>query len=334
MNFVRFRKKRTSRHQPLWHHGSTFRMVLLYCLIMVSFVFLVSPTKADARLIDSGEKSNVTHLAIFLMNSNLTEEAGSSLAEGVLDLLTIELMHKPDVELIERTMIDKIMDEYALTLDQSVKPEKAIRLGKMAGADVTIVGKLVRKYRQKSLLVKVIDNTSGIIKGIAYFQIENELEKTISAIAEFVWTASVSKMTIDQIKFIAVGGFADQSIYDMQINGGDKIRRFLEHKYSSEPGICVMARSQMKPLLLEMGLNDMGFTASGNDTNLARPAFTIVDGNYHVVRKAQTIIIVNLRIEFLGRSIKNIRVEGASWNYVLRDIGEKIDSILKSVESQ
>ncbi len=329
---IGFQEETTSCRPPEWQIKSAFYIILTCCLITVSSLFMASHIAADINPVNSPEKSNATRLAMFLLDPDPGDEADNGLAGGAFDLLTVKLMHKPDIELVEREMIDKIMDEYALTLDQLVKPEKAIQLGKIAGADVTIVGKSVKNSKDRFLLVKVINNASGIIKDIAYFQLKDIFNSTMRSLVEFVWAASTSNITIDQKKFIAVGGFDDLSINDMQMDLGAEIRMFLEHKYSSEPGICVVTRSQMKPLLLELGLNEMGFTTAAKSLNSAQPAFTIMDGKYYVIRKARTIYVVNLRIEFLGKETTQLKVQGASWNEVLQNIGNRIDGLLKTVE--
>lgn len=331
MNPCGFQAKTTSYHWAERQRRFPLSIILsLYCITAIYFLG-VPHISADVKPAGSHEKGHhLTRLAIFFLDSSLKKEAEKDSGRAMLDLLTVELMQKAGIELVERAQIDQIMAEYSLTLEQMVDPRKAVQIGKMSGADVTIVGKAANNSEKKVIWIKVIDNASGIIKDVGCFSYKKDFADSLKRITEFVWGASITDITIDRKKFIAVGAFEDQSINDMQIDRGDQIRNFLEHKYASDPSISVVARSQMRPLLMEMGLNRMGFTGALRKTNSARPAFTIVDGSYWVIRKSETIYVVNLRIEYLGKTVKQIRIKNASWHNVLQDVGRSIDAYLKS----
>lgn len=307
--------------------------IIAVCCAIVAFLMIDARLiAADAKPADSRGPGHPTRVALFYSNPGQTEDDAKCYSMGMFDLLMVKLMHKPNIELIERAMIDAILDEYGLTLRQSLAPEEAIRFGRMAGAEVTIVGMSVEKSGKKALWVKVIDNTSGIIKDVAYFFCQDHFAGTLESLVEFAWAASIADITIEQRKIVAIGGFEDQSINDRQMGRSDEIRRFLELKYIRKPGICLVERSQMKPLLLELNLERMGITGAGNGSITARPAFTIVSGNYHLIRKSETIYVVNLRLDFLGKTSERIKVQGPSWNNVLKKIGEKMDGMLASVD--
>lgn len=64
------------------------------------------------------------------------------LASGIPQMIAGRLLHEPGVRVLERERINDIMQEHRLQSSQSIDESTAIRLGRLAGADVLVMGTL------------------------------------------------------------------------------------------------------------------------------------------------------------------------------------------------
>ncbi len=78
-------------------------------------------------------------IAVLKFNSN---DKGADLTESVTEKLVTQLVNLRRFRVIERSALDKIMEEQKLGMTGFVDEETAVKVGKLAGADVIILGRI------------------------------------------------------------------------------------------------------------------------------------------------------------------------------------------------
>ena len=116
---------------------------------------------------------SISKLAIFQIKN-----VGYRNDDKINDLLTVEFL-RHGYDLVERTKIEKLIEEQKFNLSGFVDEKKAVAIGKLAGADTIVIGNgdMVgdrSSDKLKHLVVKLIDVETGSV--IIAVQITRELE--------------------------------------------------------------------------------------------------------------------------------------------------------------
>jgi curli biogenesis system outer membrane secretion channel CsgG len=137
----------------------------LYKLIILLSAFLfacapvqVAPTLSLEKEVFAGKNWNV---AVFDLEYQFEEEgtingvryfsAGKDGGNVVAGILAAELATLKNVQIIERSRLEKVLNEQALQQSGLVDTDAALRLGKMVGADAVIMGELTDYVHWESL---------------------------------------------------------------------------------------------------------------------------------------------------------------------------------------
>jgi len=124
------------------HHTQdmAFRVV---CLLWILSLALQAPAQNPSK----------KRVAVFSFN-NAAVQAGISspylqtdtpdFGKGVSELLISKLVQNGDVNVVERTAIDKVLAEQNLTNSDRADPETAAKLGRLLGVDAIILGTITR----------------------------------------------------------------------------------------------------------------------------------------------------------------------------------------------
>lgn len=102
----------------------------------------VESTKAHGR-VDENE-----HMTVAILEFKGTGYANISiwlrdrLVDGIPQMIAGRLVHEPGVRVLERDRMNEIMQEHLLQSSQSIDESTAIRLGRLAGADILVMGTL------------------------------------------------------------------------------------------------------------------------------------------------------------------------------------------------
>lgn len=104
-----------------------------------------------------------SRLSIAIMNFESNEEA-KNLVSSVTDKLITQLVNLRRFRVIERSALDKIMQEQKLGMTGFVDEEMAVKVGKLAGADVIILGRINLEPSFAKVMARGIDTeTSELI---------------------------------------------------------------------------------------------------------------------------------------------------------------------------
>ena len=98
------------------------------------------------------------------------EERGAGvkdLGPKVADLLLAKLLAKPDLCLVDRTDLQRVLDEQRLSLSGAVKPDDAVKVGQLTGAKLLVTGSVLEVDKKRHLIVKVIGTETGKVAGVS-----------------------------------------------------------------------------------------------------------------------------------------------------------------------
>ena len=104
-------------------------------------------------------------------------------------MLISELSKNPGARVVDRSTINRILDEQNLARDGRVDATTAARLGKLVGARYMIAGGFTDYYGKMRLDVRIIDvETSEIIKAVSANRDREDLFRMVEEIATRIMT--------------------------------------------------------------------------------------------------------------------------------------------------
>lgn len=90
--------------------------------------------------------------------------ANANLAQSVSEILRTELINLKQYEVVERAAIEKIFTEQKLRLSDAIDEKDAIRIGQLAGANIVVIGSIVKIGSTYTLNSRFIDVETGIAR--------------------------------------------------------------------------------------------------------------------------------------------------------------------------
>lgn len=100
--------------------------------------------------------------------------------EKVSTILFARLSTSEEIVLVERTELDRIVDEAALNLSGMVNPAQAIRVGQLTGARLLVTGTIFDIDGRLMIVSKVIGTETGRVMGVS---VDGDSDTDISTLA-------------------------------------------------------------------------------------------------------------------------------------------------------
>ncbi len=127
--------------------------------------------------------------------SNNGSEGLASLSAGIPDMLTTSLAASDGLTVVERLNIRKVVSEMTLGASGLVDPATAARIGKVAGADLVVMGSFLDLGRKLRIDAKVVEvETAAIVPGATHKVHAMSLEQVDVAV-DTLAAALVLKLT-------------------------------------------------------------------------------------------------------------------------------------------
>lgn len=105
----------------------------------------------------------------------------------VSDLLFANLVVNPNMYLVEREDLKKLLSEQELNLSGLVNPAQATQIGQLTGAKIIITGSVLQVGDKLYIVAKIIGTeTSRVLGASAKGAFEDELDKIVEGLAETV----------------------------------------------------------------------------------------------------------------------------------------------------
>ena len=159
-------------HNPFGGLASTLAVILMTVSV------LPAQEEADDPLA-------VTPVAILPFQERGRDAA--ELGPQVTDLLFAKLVANPDMYLVEREDINKLLEEKELNLSGLVNPGQAVQVGHLTGAKIIVTGSVVIAGDSQYLVAKVIGTeTSRVLGASAKGRIDDDLDGLVEKLAESV----------------------------------------------------------------------------------------------------------------------------------------------------
>lgn len=198
------------------------------------------------------ENTDPITLAVLPFESSDEEFAGKS--EEVAALLAARLSTKPEIWLLERAEIDKILGEQTIALSGLTKPESVIEIGKLLGAKVIVTGRLIRSGNSGILVAKIMSTeTSRVFGETATANSPASFEQPASELADKV--ALLLEKQKDS--FYSQSPTHEERIARLKTALGDKVRPSVLVSIREEdlgrPVVDPAVETEFKKILLELG---------------------------------------------------------------------------------
>ena len=99
-------------------------------------------------------------VAVLDFKSLMTDD---ELGVAVAEILKTELAGLGEYTIIERGMLEQILEEQALQLSGAVDTDTAVKIGKLVGANVVVTGSIVKTGDMYTINSRFIDVETGIV---------------------------------------------------------------------------------------------------------------------------------------------------------------------------
>jgi TolB-like protein len=126
-------------------------------LLTSSFAILLALSALRAAAADA--------LSVAVFDFESKDEGTRDLGPKVAALITANLSAEPDIVMVERADIEKIMGEHELGLSGTVNSESAAKIGQLTGAKVLVTGKVFKTGDQTILVAKIIGAETSRVYG-------------------------------------------------------------------------------------------------------------------------------------------------------------------------
>jgi TolB-like protein len=164
------------------------KRAIVTCIVL-SAVLLLSASLAVAL------DKDIT-MAVFDFKANGVSE---SLARSVTELFLVNLVESEKIRIVERTDIEKILEEHELMLSGLTEESDAIEAGKLLSANKVLLGS-VNKFGERLLLTaRVVDTEQGYTEHAQKAQLDSEedLINEINRISKRIVTRVVGEPVED-----------------------------------------------------------------------------------------------------------------------------------------
>lgn len=179
----------------------------------------------------------------------------------VSDLLFAGLVENPNLWLVEREEMKKMMDEAELNLSGMVNPNQAIQIGQLTGAKIIVTGSVFKVKEKTYLVAKVIGTETSRVLGKSVKGIEN-LDKLTEELAKEV-SALILK---DAKKLVAKVRTKKDLIADLKKAIGDKnkpkVYVSISEEHVGQRTIDPAAETEMQSIC-----KDLGFAVTENQSD-------------------------------------------------------------------
>lgn len=301
-----------------WQAVVALTAFLVFYHLMVAPVPAAEPAPAERRPV---------RLAILESSRGLVKPAEREARAVMLDLLTARLSVTAGFELVERSALDAIFRELALSAANLSKPSAAVQVGRLVKADWFLLVNFP-EGTTNAVLGKILDAATGVIRDLQVVPWKpSDVTETTEALTAFVTGSRNPTAGLGGRMWIGFGAFEDLGLYRRYPDFGERLRTAMALKYAGTK-VSVVERSQVQPLLEELRMSMAGFTEVRTNRDSAQPAFVLVDGLYQAFQSEQSLINLVLRMEWIGGRKSAVTIKEPPGAPLEAKVAESIDRFL------
>ncbi len=112
-----------------------------------------------------------TNIAIFSFYCDKKLQ-DKGVGNAIREILTHYILYEGKFKVVEREEMEKIFDEWKLSLSGAIEEETAIKVGKMIGARLLIIGNIVKIGKNYQITAKMIDSETGEVVISSYTDVD------------------------------------------------------------------------------------------------------------------------------------------------------------------
>ena len=123
--------------------------------------------------------------ALVVLDYDITMPGNRQLGTQMADILTARLSIEDSIRLVERAKLGKIIEEQKLKLVGIVDQDQAVKVGKLVGAKLMVMGKGFVMDKKLMIITKVVGVETGLVKGtIRRVELSKPISEAIMLLAE------------------------------------------------------------------------------------------------------------------------------------------------------
>ncbi len=104
-------------------------------------------------------------LSVAVFNFEAGDEVARDLGPKVAALLSAQLSLEPQLIMVERAELEKVLGEQEMGLSGTISPEAAAKVGHLSGAKVLVTGRVMKVEKELILVAKVIGTETSRVYG-------------------------------------------------------------------------------------------------------------------------------------------------------------------------
>lgn len=244
------------------------------------------------------------------------------------DLVTAELSGAAALEMVERQSLDRVLAELEMSLSSLVRAKDAVAAGKLLRADWFLLGTKAVVAGTNSVVVRVVDARTGILRDACAFGWRNTPARLASDIAVFARESRKRASSGEQAVYLAIGPFQDVGVNSRQAGFPQQLRGYLTAAFRAGP-LTMLEREYVETLLREVHLDMAGLTAdSSAPATPMQSAFWMVSGSYQSYETTNYVIQTDLEVNRIFGVNKRVAVTGEPGEKICENIKHAIEQVV------
>ncbi len=241
------------------------------------------------------------------------------------DLIAARLSATPNIELVERREMNKVLNEAGLSLSGIVRAKDAVHVGALLRADQFLLGTSVPISGTNRVIIRLVDARTGVIRAINIFRDSGSLDALAQDVTAFV-NAEIEHPPQGRQDYLAIGVVQNLGVNNRFPDFPAQMRGYAAANLSGK--VTILERDVISFLADEVRLDMAGLTKSGETQNPVQFGFWIVDGFYQSYEVAEPEVQLRLRVERVGGGQQNSLVQGKPNEKFLTKICESITEMM------
>lgn len=196
------------------------------------------------------------------------------LGAQVTDLLFANLVADPEMYLVEREDISKILEESELNLTGLVSPDQAVRVGQLSGARIIVTGSVVIAGDSQILVAKIIGTETSRVLGVS---VKGKVGDDLDGMAEQLAKRISETVTKKASELVAEKKTKEDRLLQLKKKLGDDARPSVwisvEERHVGQATIDPAAETE-----LALICRDLGFRVIDHETGKKTDADVLLTG--------------------------------------------------------
>lgn len=139
-----------------------------HCLITagITLAWVVAAARGEPPPTTAPAKNAESHLTVAVLDFSAADANVPDLGPIIGQTVSIMLSDEPEFQLVDRTAIDRVLQEQELNLTGLVETDQAIKVGKLVGARIIVVGKAFQLGQKLFITAKLIGTETTLVDGV------------------------------------------------------------------------------------------------------------------------------------------------------------------------